>query len=109
VSNAQALLAGIMWVSVVGLILGLALLRAPKKRSTLDVVEGAVAALKLRVVDIEDKFEHYTKREAVRGMRARKDEAESQQPLPLDKAAHLSALRARVAQLAGGRRNGIAQ
>lgn len=89
-SNAVAALAVVVWLSLVAVVLFTVWFRAPKRRKPVDELEAADAALRNRLVDLEDKFESYVKREAVRGMRARKDAAEAsveQQVLPLDRAA----------------------
>mgnify|MGYP001610452083 CR=1 FL=1 len=94
----------LVWLTVAGLV-GLYLVqRSPKRRKPVDELEAADAALRNRIVDLEDKFESYTKREAVRGMRARKDAADdAQQALPVDRNARLSLLRekARAVGLTG--------
>lgn len=83
-SNAVVALAAVVWLSVVGVVAFSFWLRAaPKRRKPVDELEAADSALRNRIVDLEDKFESYVKREAVRGMRARKDAAEMQPELPL--------------------------
>jgi hypothetical protein len=77
------------------------IVRQPRRRKPIDELEATDAALRNRIVDLEDKFESYTKREAVRSMRARREGSPDQQALPLnpiqDRAARLAELRTRLA------------
>jgi len=90
----------LVWASLVGL--AVMLLRQPKKRKTQDELEALVAALKNRVIDLEDRLEHFVKREAVRRGRETKDAAQGDLDLgnnPLaSRRATLEALRTKVAR-----------
>lgn len=110
-SSAAYALAAVVWLSLVALAVVVVLQRSPRRRKPVDELEAADAALRNRLVDLEDKFEHYTKREAVRAGRAKREDMVEQPVLPLaDRAAHLSMLRQKVANLVGGRgRNGTTQ
>jgi len=113
VSNAAILALLVVWLSLVGGALALLVLRSPKRRKPVDerdALEAADAALRNRLVDLEDKFEHYVKREAVRTMRGKKDVDEAQAVLPLGRADRLRAVqqRAAAAGLTKGVRHGIA-
>jgi len=110
VSNAAILALLVVWLSLVGGALALLVLRSPKRRKPVDELEAADAALRNRLVDLEDKFEHYVKREAVRTMRGKKDVDEAQAVLPLGRADRLRAVqqRAAAAGLTKGVRHGIA-
>lgn len=83
-SNALAVLLGVGWLSVVGVVALVLLLRQPKRRKPVDELEAVDAALRNRLVDLEDKFEHYVKRENVRAQRGRA--AAEQEVLPMTKA-----------------------
>jgi len=109
VSNAALALIGVVWVSLVLGALALVVLRSPKRRKPVDELEAADAALRNRLVDLEDRFEHYVKREAVRTMRGKKDVDEAQAVLPLGRADRLRAVqqRASAAGLTKGVRHGI--
>ena len=90
----------LVWLTVAALT-GLYLVqRSPKRRKPVDELEAVDAALRNRLVDLEDKFEHYVKRESVRDMRARKDNGDVQAVVPTDRASRLLAVRQR-AQAAG--------
>jgi len=107
-SNAAALLIGIVWLSLIGLAVAYLITRrpVPKKPLERDALEATDAALRLRIIDLEDKFEAQQKRNAVRAMRERREE---QLELPLaepDRKTRLAAVRARAAA-AGLVRGGI--
>jgi len=110
VSNAAILALLVVWLSLVGGALALLVLRSPKRRKPVDELEAADAALRNRLVDLEDKFEHYVKREAVRTMRGKKDADDAQTVLPLGRADRLRAAQQRhaAAGLTKGVRHGIA-
>lgn len=85
-SDAALVFSALVWVSTLAALLIFVWLRAPKRRKAVDELEAVDAALRNRIVDLEDKFETYTKREAVRYMRARKDASTQEElPLPLNK------------------------
>ena len=92
------------WVSLMGFFAVLIILRQPRRRKPVDELEAADAALRLRMVDLEDKFEHHLKRDAVRTMREKKESApglyDAVDPLS-DRRAALAALRSRVAAQRG--------
>lgn len=87
-SNAAWLFGAIVWLSLVGLGVVVVLSRTPRRRKPVDELEAADAALRNRLVDLEDKFESYVKRENVRSMRAKKETREEEAPqldIPLTK------------------------
>ena len=96
-SNAGWIFSGMVWLSLVMVALSFVVLHAPKKRKMTDELEAMIAALKNRLVDLEDKHESFVKREAVRNMRARQDGAPA---TPVDIRAEL---RAKAAQMWGRR------
>jgi len=112
VSNAVAVLLGVVWLSLASLV-GLKISQlSPKRRKPVDELEAADAALRLRLVDLEDKFEHHLKRDAVRLGREKR---ETQQDLPgivtpgiNDRVSRLEILRQKVAAQRRSN-NGIAQ
>ena len=63
-------LAALVWLSLVAVVCAVLYLRAPRRRKSQDEVEAAFAALKLRLIDLEDKHETFVKRDAVRAGRA---------------------------------------
>lgn len=79
-SNAAALLVGVVWLSLVAFAALVLVQRSPRRRKPVDELEATDAALKNRLVDLEDKFEHFVKREAVRAGRAARET--TQQTLP---------------------------
>ena len=89
-SSALAALIAAVWLSLVALAALVVVQKSPKRRKPVDELEAADAALRLRLIDLEDKFETYCKREAVRLMRARREP--EQQELPIDRKERLSAL-----------------
>lgn len=91
-SNGLVLLASVVWLSVVAFAALLVWMRRPTKRRTTDELESIIAALRARVIDLEDKHEHHIKRDAVRAMRDRRDETAQVSP-DAPKAARLAALR----------------
>ncbi len=100
-TNAQAILFAVVWLSVVGLAALILVQKAPKRRKPVDELEAADAALRLQIIDLRDKFEHYVKREAVRFGRAKAEEAAGggQPMLPglgTDRASRLAAVRERI-------------
>lgn len=104
-SNAAWIFLGIVWLSAVTLAVAVVVTRAPKKRKSTDELEAAIAALRNRIIDLEDKLEHHIKREAVRIGRDKKDSAQTDllagsDPLSARREA-LSALRTRVAAQRG--------
>jgi hypothetical protein len=98
-SNAAYFFLTMVWLSVVSLVAVAVAQRSPKRRKPVDELEAADAALRNRLVDLEDKFEHYVKRESVRDMRARREGGAGEQPPPpgIDRASRLLELRARLA------------
>lgn len=88
----------VVWLSLVGLAVALLVTRTPQKRRTPDEWEATVAALKNRVIDLEDKHESFVKRQAVRSGRQRADEV-AVPSLPFDRATRLAAVRQRAAAL----------
>jgi hypothetical protein len=97
-SAENAIVVSIVWLSLVGLAIAYLFVRSPKRRKPVDELEATDAALRNRIVDLEDKFEHHLKRDAVRSLRDRKEQAEEQESLPFDKAARLSILRRKAAE-----------
>jgi hypothetical protein len=98
VSNAAYLFLAVVWLSVAAIVAVAVLQRSPKRRKPVDELEAADAALRARLIDIEDKFEHYVKREAVRSMRTRQEAVPDQAALPgVDRVSRLTELRARLA------------
>ena len=87
--------AGLVWLTLACLAGVLLVQRSPKRRKPVDELEATDAALRNRLVDLEDKFEHYVKRENVRDSRARREVETGQGVLPLDRAARLQAVRER--------------
>lgn len=94
---------GLVWASVAALVALLMVQRAPKRRKPVDELEATDAALRNRIVDLEDKFEAYTKRENVRQSRARiESEGAGVGRLPIkpavggDRSSYLAALRMRA-------------
>lgn len=104
-TNAAWTFSGLVFVGIVALVALSVLLHAPKKRKSTDELEVAYSALRLRLGDIEDKFEHHLKRDAVRLGREKKDDGQlALQNLAVpggDRQARLSALRARIASQKG--------
>lgn len=97
-SNAAYLFLAVVWLSVAAIVAVAVLQRSPKRRKPVDELEAADAALRARLIDIEDKFEHYVKRESVRDMRARRESAPEQPSLPgVDRVSRLNELRAKLA------------
>jgi hypothetical protein len=96
-SPAAWVFAGIVWLSIIAVVVTVLVLRrpAPKKPLERDALEATDAALRARIVDLEDKFEHYVKRETVRDSRARREVDGGQGNLPLDRAVRLQAARER--------------
>jgi len=78
VSSALAALVGVVWLSLAGLAALYVVQRSPKRRKPVDELEATDQALKNRLIDLEDKFEHHLKRDANRIKR----EGVEQQPLP---------------------------
>jgi hypothetical protein len=68
----------VVWLSVVGLLALVFVQRSPKRRKPVDELEATDQALKNRMIDLEDKFEHHLKRDANRIRR----EGVEQQTLP---------------------------
>jgi hypothetical protein len=97
VTNAAYFFLSSVWVSVVALVAFYLVQRSPKRRKPVDELEAADAALRNRMVDLEDKYESFVKRLAVRDMRNKKEEGSNQIPLSLDRRARLTELRARLA------------
>jgi hypothetical protein len=87
----------VVWLSLVGVGIALLVLRQPRRRKPVDELEAADAALRARVIDLEDKYESAAKRYAVREMRARRELDQDQGVLPLDKVSRLALVRARAA------------
>ena len=77
-SSALAALIGVIWLSLAGLAGLYVVQRSPKRRKPVDELEATDQALKNRLIDLEDKFEHHLKRDANRIKR----EGVDQQPLP---------------------------
>ncbi len=90
--------AGLVWLTVAAGSIAWILSRAPRKSKPLDrdALEAADAALRLRVADVEDRFERHIKRDAVRAGREKAADEAAQGVLPLDRAARLSAARTRA-------------
>jgi hypothetical protein len=97
--NAElAIVVSVVWLSLAALAAVVIVQRSPKRRKPVDELEAADAALRARLLDLEDKFEHYVKREAVRNMRTRQESAPDQPPLPgVDRLSRLAELRAKLA------------
>ena len=102
-TNAAWLFMGIVWVTL-GALAGLFLMqRSPRRRKPVDELEAADAALRNRILDLEDKYESFVKRLAVRDMRAKKEQPEQENPPGFtDKASRLAAVQQRVNQLRRG-------
>ena len=98
-TNAAYFFLAIVWLSAVALVAVYLVQRSPKRRKPVDELEAADAALRNRMVDLEDKYASFVKRLAVRDMRERKEE---QPELPgLSRAAQLAALRSKLAEKRG--------
>ena len=98
-TNAAYFFLAIVWLSAVALVAVYLVQRSPKRRKPVDELEAADAALRNRMVDLEDKYASFVKRLAVRDMRERRQE---QPDLPgLDRGAQLTALRAKLAAKRG--------
>jgi len=109
VNTPAAIFFGIVWLSAVGLIALYLIQRSPKRRKPVDELEAADAALRNRMVDLEDKYESFVKRLAVRDMRAKANEAQPELPMGLsDRDIRLKAIRERGAKLIGRLRHGAA-
>lgn len=80
---AIAIVISVIWLSCAGLAALWMVQRIPPPKKPLerDALEAADSALRLRINDLEDKFETYTKREAVRSMRARREDPQQELPL----------------------------
>jgi hypothetical protein len=89
-----------VWLSIVGLAALYLAQRSPKRRKPVDELEAADAALRNRMVDLEDKYESFVKRLAVRDMREKKSSAGEQTTLPygVDRATRLAELRSKLAE-----------
>jgi hypothetical protein len=92
---------GLVWLSVAALAVAVIITKAPKRRKPVDELEATDAALRNRIIDLEDKLEHHIKREAVRIGRDKRESAtpdmfSGTDPLSARREA-LSALRTRVA------------
>ena len=75
-----AILVAVVWLSIVALAALLLVQRSPKRRKPVDELEAADQALRGRLVDLEDRLEHFVKRQASRGRR--EEEPPAQLPLP---------------------------
>jgi hypothetical protein len=77
----------------------------PKAAKTPDELETLLAQYRLRLTDVEDKLEHFIKRNAVRIQRDAKDTAQSHLDLGIDPLAArrtaLADLRAKLAEKRG--------
>jgi hypothetical protein len=99
VTNAAYFFLASVWLSVVALVGVYLVQRSPKRRKPVDELEAADAALRNRMVDLEDKYSSFVKRLAVRDMRERREEAPE---IPgLDRATRLASLRAKLAEKRG--------
>jgi len=78
-SSGALILLGVVWLTVAGLFALVIYQRGPKRRKPADELEAADAALRGRINDLEDRFEHFVKRQAGRASR----EAADQPSLPL--------------------------
>jgi hypothetical protein len=86
------------WLSTVAVLLFWMHTHSPKRRKPVDELEAADAALRNRMLDLEDKYESFVKRLAVRDMRAKRAEDSGQPVLPsTNRADELAALRGRLA------------
>jgi membrane protein implicated in regulation of membrane protease activity len=84
-NSGALILLGVVWLTVAGLAALVIYQRAPKRRKPADELEAADAALRGRIIDLEDRLEHFVKREATR---ARRESGGNDQQLglPLDRA-----------------------
>lgn len=108
-SNAAWLFSAVVWLSLVALGVVVALSRAPRRRKPVDELEATDAALRNRLVDLEDKFESYVKREAVRSMRARREEPSATEHAPVSREERKADLVRRWRAQQGGIPHGTAQ
>jgi membrane protein implicated in regulation of membrane protease activity len=69
------ILLGVVWLTLSGLAALVVYQRAPKRRKPADELEAADAALRGRINDLEDRFEHFVKRQAGRTSRENADGA----------------------------------
>jgi len=69
------ILLGIVWLTVAGIAALVVYQRGPKRRKPVDELEAADAALRGRINDLEDRFEHFVKRQAGRASAAAGDRA----------------------------------
>jgi len=104
-TTSTLLFAVLVWVSLVGL--AVAWMKQPKRRKTSDELETGIAANRSRILDLEDRLEHFVKREAMRVSREKRDPTQGVLPqgvLPMpgdlgsDRGARLAALRAEHAK-----------
>jgi len=99
-TTSTLLFAVLVWVSLVGL--AVAWMKQPKRRKTSDELETGIAANRSRILDLEDRFEHFVKREAMRVSREKREPAQGSLPLSgdvgSDRGARLAALRAEHAK-----------
>jgi hypothetical protein len=68
-SSGLLILLGVVWLTIAGLCALLLYQRGPKRRKPADELEAADAALRGRINDLEDRFEHFVKRAAGRASR----------------------------------------
>jgi membrane protein implicated in regulation of membrane protease activity len=94
-SNAVVALVAVVWLSLVAVGALWVVQRSPKRRKPADELEAADAALRGRIVELEDRFESHVKRDAVRSGRARVEDGGAQAALPFDRATRLQAVRER--------------
>ncbi len=97
-SNAIIALIAVVWLSLIALGAVVLVQRSPKRRKPVDELEAADAALRQRVVTLEDNFERHVKRDAVRAGRAVKEDAQTELGLTDSPQSRLAAVRARLAQ-----------
>ena len=100
-TNAAYFFLAIVWLSAVALVGVYLVQRSPKRRKPVDELEAADAALRNRMIDLEDKYSSFVKRLAVRDMRAKKEEVGQPQLSGIDRATRLAALRAKLAEKRG--------
>jgi hypothetical protein len=74
-NSGALILLGVVWLTIAGLIALTIYQRGPKRRKPADELEAADAALRGRINDLEDRFEHFVKRQAGRASRENADGA----------------------------------